>query len=231
MPTVLVTGANRGLGLEFTRQYAAAGWRVLATCRTPDGAPALDRVAAEHGDRIAIHRLDVDDRASVDALAAGLGESAIDLLLNNAGTAGKRPFDFGAIDYADWARTLAINTLAPLRVIEALVDAVGRSERRVIATLSSRMGSIGENDSGGAYAYRSSKAALNAALKSLAIDLARRRIVVVALHPGWVATDMGGDKAPLSPTESVTGLRRVIEDLGAADTGRFLSYDGDEIAW
>ena len=231
MPSILITGASRGLGLEFTGQYAEAGWRVHASCRDPDAASRLAELAAEAPDRVAVHRLDVADGGQATALAAALAGEPIDVLLNNAGVYGGKRKPLGETDYATWQHTLDINVLGPMRVAEAFADHVARSERRLIVCISSKMGSMAENTSGGAYIYRSSKAALNAVVRSLAMDLNERGIAVVCFHPGWVATDMGGPEAPLEAPESVGGMRSVIERLTAADSGKFLNYDGSEVPW
>lgn len=237
MPTVLITGANRGLGLELARQYAGDGWRVLACSRHPDAAE-LEALAQGHPG-VSLHRLEVTDAASVGALALALRETAIDVLLNVAGVMHRRAAAadgtsraaFGALDYEDWERVLAVNVLGQARVAEALVDHVAASEQKKIVTLSSELGSVGANKTGGLYAYRSSKAAVNAVMKSMAIDLAPRAIIAVPMHPGWVRTDMGGPKAPLSAEESAAGMRRVIAGLTPADSGRFLQWDGKELPW
>ncbi len=230
MPSILITGASRGLGLEFARQYGEAGWRVHASCRNPEAAADLDALAAGAPDRVSVHRLDVADGGQVTALAAALDEP-IDLLLNNAGVYGGERKPFGETDYTTWQETLDINVLGPMRVAEAFAGHVARGERRLIVCISSQKGSMGANTSGGAYIYRSSKAGLNAVVKSLALDLKQRGITVVCFHPGWVATDMGGAEAPLSPPESVGGMRAVIERLTPADTGSFLDYDGSAVPW
>ncbi len=231
MATILITGANRGLGLEFATQYAGAGWRVHATCRDPDAADALNALARAAPAEVAVHRLDVADRAHARTLAAALAGEPIDVLLNNAGVSGGRHRVFGKTDYAQWERTLGVNVLGPMRVAEAFADRVAASARRLIVCVSSRMGSIAANVDGGSYVYRSSKAALNAVVKSLAADLGDRGITVVAIHPGWVRTDMGGAHASLSPAISVGALRSMIDRLAPADNGTFLNYDGVEIPW
>jgi NAD(P)-dependent dehydrogenase (short-subunit alcohol dehydrogenase family) len=175
--------------------------------------------------------LDVTNPSSTKAAAAELDDQAIDLLINNAGVMGARGQSIGNIDYDAWAKVLDANTMGPMRVAEAFVDNVARSERKLIVTITSGMGSIGDNTSGGAFAYRSSKAAVNMVMRSLAIDLAPRGITCVVVNPGWVQTDMGGPQATLTTTDSVKRLRRLIETLGPAQSGKFFNYDGREYAW
>jgi NAD(P)-dependent dehydrogenase (short-subunit alcohol dehydrogenase family) len=230
MPSALITGANRGLGLEFARQYVADGWQVYATCRDPETASELRELADASGGKLRILRLGVTDLASVKAAAYDLEGQAIDLVLNNAGVGGARGQSVGNIDYDAWAKVLDVNTMGPMRVSEAFVDHVARSERKLIVTLTSGMGSIGDNSSGGAFAYRSSKAAVNMVMRSLAIDLAERGISSVVVNPGWVRTDMGGTDATLSPAESVARLRRLIEHLAPTHSGKFFNHDGREYA-
>lgn len=227
MPTCLITGAGRGIGLEFTRQYAADGWRVLATCRTAEAARALGDI----GDNVQAHQLDVTDFARVEALAAALSGEAIDLLINNAGIYGPRSMTYDSVDYGAWAEVLRVDTMAPLKVSAQFTPHVARSTLKRIVTLTSKMGSMADNGSGGAYVYRSAKAALNAVMRSLAIDLRSKGIVVVVLHPGWVRTDMGGSGATLEVFESVAGMRDVIDRLRPEDSGRFLNYDGTMAPW
>ena len=226
MPSVLITGSNRGIGLALARAYAADGWRVIATCRAPTGARELQALAGD----ISLRRLDVTEQDQIAALAANV-TSPIDILINNAGIYGPRDPALGVLDAAAWAGVLRVNTIAPIMVAEAFAGHVADSGRKTMAFLSSRMGSIGENTSGGSMIYRSSKAALNAAVKSLAIDLAPRGIKILVLHPGWVKTDMGGAGAPITPEESVAGLRQVIDGVTAPMSGRFWSTDGAEISW
>ena len=231
MPSTLITGANRGLGFEFARQYLADGWQVYAACRNPQSASELRRLADASDDKLQILALDVIDPVSVQAAAAKLDGQAIDLLLNNAGIGGPRGQSVGNIDYEAWAKVLNVNTMGPLRVSEAFVDHVAQSERKLIVTITSGMGSLADNTSGGAYAYRSSKAAVNMVMRSLAIDLAPRGIACVVINPGWVLTDMGGPHATLTTAESVKKLRRLIETLGPGQSGKFFNYDGREYAW
>src|SRR5262245_55597459 len=231
MPSTLITGANRGLGLEFARQYASDGWQVYATCRNPDSATELRRLPDIDVDKLRILQLDVSDFASVKAVAAKLAGQPIDVLINNAGVGGAPNQTIGNINYEAWAKVLDANTMGPMRVSEAFVDNVARSERKTIVTLTSGMGSIADNTSGGAFAYRSSKAAVNMVMRSLAIGLAPRGITCVVINPGWVQTDMGGPHATLSPAESVSRLRRLIDSLGPAQSGKFFNHDGREYAW
>jgi len=231
MPSALITGANRGLGLEFARQYLAERWQVYAACRYPDSASELRRLADASDDKLQMLALDVTDPVNVKAAATELDGQAIDLLLNNAGVGGARGQTIGNIDYDAWAKVLDANTMGPMRVSEAFVDHVARSDRKLIVTLTSGMGSIADNTSGGAFAYRSSKAAVNMVVRSLAIDLAPRGITCVVVNPGWVRTDMGGSHATLTPAESVKRLRDLIETLGSAQSGKFYNHDGREYPW
>ena len=182
-------------------------------------------------DKLRILALDVTDPASVKAAAAELDGQAIDLLLNNAGVGGARGQTVGNIDYEAWAKVLDVNTMGPMRVSEAFVDHVARSERKLIVTLTSGMGSIADNTSGGSIAYRSSKAAVNMVMRSLAIDLAPRGITCVVINPGWVHTDMGGPNATLEPSESISQMRRLIATLGPEQSGKFFNYTGREYPW
>lgn len=227
MPTVLITGSNRGIGLEYARQYLADGWKVIATCRNPDKATEL---ASLEGD-IDIHALDVTDFGQVQGLAKTLRKEPVDLLLNNAGIYGPRPSKLGGIDYDIWEDVMRINVMAPLKVCESFRDHVAASELKKIAVMTSKMGSMGDNESGASYVYRSSKAALNAVAKSLSVDLQIKGIAVAILHPGWVRTDMGGPSGLIGVEDSVTGLRRVIDNLNLQTSGRFYNYDGSEIPW
>ena len=236
MPSMLVTGANRGLGLEMVHQFSTDGWRIHACCRSPATADALTAFAAESAGAISVHPLDVGSPDQIDALAAALRGTPIDMLVNNAGVLGhsieaRAPGAFGTLDYAAWERVHAINTAAPLRVAEAFVDHVAASERKLMFFMSTHMGSITDLADGGFYPYRSSKAALNLLVKALSIDLASRGVRTLAVHPGWVSTDMGGTGAPVSPPESVAGIRRVVAGYGGDQTGRFYQYDGTELPW
>ncbi len=225
---VLITGANRGLGLEFAKQYAADGWGVLACCRQPQSASALQSIASTHAN-VQIFALDVANFAQIDALALQLKDQSIDVLINNAGV--YPPSSFGDTNYDEWAKAFKVNSMAALKMAEAFVQHLTRSQLKKIATLTSKMGSIDDNTSGESYSYRASKTAVNMVMKSLSIDLKPYGISVVTLHPGWVQTDMGGINALINAHTSVTGLRNVIEHLNLSNTGKFIAYDGKEIAW
>jgi NAD(P)-dependent dehydrogenase (short-subunit alcohol dehydrogenase family) len=229
--TVLVTGANRGLGLEFARQYAADGWRVFAGCRSPQYAEELRELAGDSGGRIRVFGIDVTSGPSVKAAAAELKGQSLDLLINNAGVGGPRGERLGDLDYVAWARVLEANTLGPMRVVEAFVDHIASGRDKRIVTITSGMGSIADNTSGGSYAYRSSKVAVNMVMKSLALDLAPRGITCIVMNPGWVRTDMGGPRGTLAPEESIRAMRAVIGKLKPGDSGKFFNYDGKTYPW
>lgn len=225
MPTVLITGASRGLGLEFARQYAHAGWRVIATCRDPGCSGKLTGLPG-----VETHALDSADFGWIKVLAKKLEGRAIDLLLCNAAQFGGDQ-EFGQVEPEDFLETLNVNVVGPMMMAQSFLPHVMASKGRVMAFMSSRMGSMADNASGGYYIYRASKAGLNAVVKSLSVDLEAKGVVALALHPGWVKTDMGGPAAPLSPEQSIAGLRKVLESVTSMHSGKFLSYDGEEIPW
>lgn len=229
MPTILVTGANRGLGLALCEAFAADGWSVVAAARDVAHIPPID------GDVTAL-ALDVTDGDSVAAAAALLAGRPIDVLCNNAGVFGQRDdewghFDLDGIDYDSWRGAFEVNVLGPLRVTTALAANLLAGEKKILCQISSRMGSIAKAETGGAASFRVTKSALNMLNRCLSHALADKGVTSVVLHPGWVRTDMGGADAPLDPATSAAGLKRVIEGLGPADTGRFLSWRGEEIPW
>jgi NAD(P)-dependent dehydrogenase (short-subunit alcohol dehydrogenase family) len=226
MPTVLITGANRGIGLELARQYAADGWSVIATCRALKDAGELKKIKGE----IRIETLEVTDQRQVKALAKKLKDEAIDVLLNNAGMLTGYE-GFGKTDTESWLQTLHVNTVAPLQIAEAFIEHVARSDQKKIVSITSGMGSIGRGPDGGAYAYRSSKAALNMVMATAGNDLKSRKIAVAVISPGWVKTDMGGPSASITPKTSADGIRKVIAKLGAKTSGHFFNYSGEEIPW
>jgi NAD(P)-dependent dehydrogenase (short-subunit alcohol dehydrogenase family) len=225
MPTVLVTGAGRGLGLEFAKQYAADGWRIIATVRDVKKAKELEAL----GSAVTLHRLDVMDFKATAALGRELAREAIDVVIANAGVSPGHQVSLTEVDKPAWLHTFEVNSVAPMALAGAFLPALKRGEGKRLIAISSRMGSIGDNSAGGSYPYRASKAALNAAWHSLALD--HREVIAVVLHPGWVKTDMGGAGAPVSPKESIAGMRRVIAKLTPADSGRFFNYDGADIPW
>ncbi|MDN3555155.1 SDR family oxidoreductase [Halomonas maura] len=220
MPTVLITGANRGVGLALARHYHGEGWHVIGACRTPS--PQLDAVA----ERV-IDGIDVTSPADVARLAAALDGRRLDVLINNAGMLHDEAL--GELDFAAIRAQMEINAYAPLRVVEALLPCLGEGAR--IANITSRMGSIADNDSGGRYGYRASKAALNAFGKSLAVDLAPRGIAVAQLHPGYVKTRMVNFGGLIGPEEAAAGIAARIEALTLATSGGFWHSNGEPLPW
>jgi NAD(P)-dependent dehydrogenase (short-subunit alcohol dehydrogenase family) len=229
MSRYVVTGTNRGIGLEFVKQLLAQGHEVIATARDPEAVSALKALQAEGNLRLL--PLDISDEGSVAAFVSAVGAEPIDVLINNAGVYGPREASLGSLRTADWAEVMLIDLIAPLMLTQALLPALRRGKDKRIAFLSSMMGSIADNSSGGSYIYRSAKAGLNQAVKSLAVDLAKEDFIVLPLHPGWVKTDMGGPNAMIDTTISVTGLLQRIQKTTTADSGKFLNYDGKVIAW
>ena len=227
MPTVFITGAGRGIGLELARQYADANWQVIAGVRSAEGGEAVLNLPGD----VAAVSLDVADPAEVSILAERMKGVAIDLLICNAGVYGPRSQALGDLDYPGWEDVLRVNTLGPLRIIEAFLDHLRAGSDRTIVAITSKMGSIADNGSGRQYYYRSSKAALNAAMRSVAIDLAADGFRIAVLHPGWVRTDMGGPNALISVEQSVDGMRAVIAGLTPETSGGFFNYDGRPIPW
>ena len=232
MQRSFITGANRGIGFGLVRHLLARGDRVFAGCRNPEQAYELNALQHEHGDQLSVVPLDVTDPAAVNSAAATLQglTDGLDLLINNAGVGGGRQ-NLGGLQPDDLLATLRVNTVGPLLVSQALLPLLKKGRRPAIINITSRMGSVDDNCSGGSYAYRASKAALNMVNKSLAVDLAGAGIIAVVIHPGWVQTDMGGAHARISVDTSVQGMLAVIAGLSASDTGRFLAWDGEEIPW
>jgi NAD(P)-dependent dehydrogenase (short-subunit alcohol dehydrogenase family) len=227
--SVLITGANRGLGLEFARQYLRAGWTVIATARDPAAAKDL----AALGDGLRIVPLDVTSAESVAALATALNGQPIDLLINNAGVGvgldgGPHLADL-KID--EFEHVLRVNAVGPVRVTQALLPNLRAGKGRTVVGITSTLGSITANRQGGFYGYRESKAALDMFVRSIAAELKDEGFTCVALFPGWVKTDMGGPDAQLTPEQSVTGMRRVLDGLKPEDSGKFLGFDGSKSPW
>lgn len=231
MKTILITGANRGLGLEFCKQYARDGWQVLACCRVPEKAAELAQLAQTH-QNVSVFPLDLSDLTQIDALAKQLDGAEIDVLLNNAGIYGDvAGRGFGNLDYTQWQHIMQVNVFAPVRMTEVFLPHLQRGKLKTVVAMSSLMGSMADNGSGGSILYRSSKAALNAAMKSISLDIRYKEIAVLILHPGWVKTDMGGINAPMESPDSVTKMRNTIANFGLGKTGEFLRYDGTSLPW
>jgi len=232
MPSVMITGASRGIGLECARQFAEGGWRVYATCRDPFEAGELRRLD-EQLDHISMHRLDVTAPAQVATLARGLPTAKIDVLLHSAGVwlDMDSTLRIGKLRFEDWEETMQVNVLGPARVTDAMIEQVARSDRRLVVGISSDMGCVSNITSPGSYAYRASKAGMNAMFHGMAHELRRRDVGVLLLHPGWVRTAMGGESATLSPAESAKGLMARIEEFSMEQTGKIYSYNGRELKW
>ncbi len=234
MSTVLITGANRGLGLEFARQYAADGWEVIATSRNPDKGEDLQQLL-KRNNKVSLQALDVTSGKSVEALARAVGGRAIDLLILNSAIYARKGTKIGEIDFDAWREALETNLVGAVRVAEALLENVAASKRKQIAAISTGMGSMQALQStigfGAAYQYRTSKAALNMAMSILAKELEPRGISVVIFDPGWVQTDMGGANAALTPQESIGGMRTVLAGDPMLLTGKFVGYDGRPRPW
>ena len=240
MRRVVVTGANRGLGLELTRQLLAAGDEVVATAREPKKADELHKLAATSGGRGTVVRLDVSDPAEVDAAALQIGErfDAVDVLINNAGiwAATGEPERASAGPLAELRpepvlEVLQVNAVAAILVTQALAPRLAAARRAVVVNLSSGLGSLERTTGRGNIAYAMSKAALNMVTCQLAAELAGQGTVVVSLSPGWVATDMGGPSASLEPPESVQGILNVLDALTPAQSGSFLDHTGARLPW
>ena len=230
MPTLLITGANRGIGLELTKQYLENGWEVHACCRQPETAQDLSSLTDQHP-QLTIHALEVTNDAQMDALKAALKGKPVDILLNNAGVHAKKAAQFGNTDTDAWEEAVAVNLIAPMKMMEHFVENVASSDKKIIASMSSKMGSIEDNTSGGSYAYRATKAALNAVMVSAAHDLRHLDITALILHPGWVRTDMGGPHGELSVAESAQKLRKILDECDITDSGKFFDIDGSIIPW
>ena len=232
METTLITGANRGIGLEFSRQFAENGWCVLACSRNLERSDALNKLATEYPEQITLYTLDVTDHGQIKKLSKTLANKPIDLLINNAGVFPDiNDRSFGQTDYDAWAYAFLVNTMAPLKMAEAFITQITQSNRKTIVTITSKMGSVADNGRGGSYIYRSSKSAVNMVVKSIAIDLKSNGIISVLLHPGWVRTDMGGPSGLISVEQSVSGMLSVIREVTSADSGKFIAFDGKIIPW
>ena len=227
--TVLITGANRGIGLEFAKEYYAAGWNVIATAREPGAAKELK----ELGEGVRIVQLDVTSAESVAAMTKTLDKQPIDLLINNAGvgvgTEGGKGLE--NLKMEDFERVFQVNTVGPVRVTQALLPNLRAGKGKKIVGISSGLGSVTWNNGGGYYGYRESKAALDMFMRTLAAELKPEGFICIPIIPGWVKTDMGGPNAQLSPEQSVSGMRKVIDGLKPEDSGKFWSHDGTNVPW
>lgn len=232
MPRALITGSNRGLGLEWVRQYAQEGWRVYATCRHPLEAHELQDLAAQNK-QVTVRRLDVTRPEEMNAVAVELMKEPIDVLINNAGVYLEkyRDVELGKICYEQWLYTFRVNTLGAVRVTQCFCEHVARSEKKLVVVISTHMASIADIASPGAYYYRSTKAALNAVMEGVTFELKPRGIGLLILHPGWVQTRMGGEGTSLMPPESVSGMRTLVDSFTLDLSGRFFRYDGIEMPW
>ena len=226
----LVTAGNRGIGLEFVDQLLERGDRVTTTARHPDQADELHDILDDHPDRSSLHKLDVTDADSVAKLERVLADDTLDVLINNAGrlTRGGSPDDF---DFQEIRGDFEVNAIGPLRVVESALPALRRADQAKVVNLTSKMGSIADNGSGGSYAYRMSKAALNMATVSLARDLSEEAIIAFVIHPGWVKTRMGGSNALITTERSVSNMLEVIDGATLEDSGKFHEWNGNEIPW
>lgn len=229
MAKYLITGTNRGIGLELVEQTLAQGHEVIATCRDPASAEGLK--ALKSGGNLRVLPLDLGSAASRESLADALQGEAIDVLINNAGVYGPRDAVLGSLGESDWAEVMLIDVIAPVLLTQSLLTSLRKGSERRIAFLSSKMGSIADNGSGGSYIYRSAKTALNQAVKCMSIDLQPEQFIVLSLHPGWVLTDMGGPGALIDTGTSVHGLLQVIQEARPVDNGSFIAYDGKRIPW
>ena len=230
MTNVLITGANRGLGLGFVKNYLGKDVNVVSTTRDIKGSTELLALKEIFRDKLEIFELDLIKESAGDTIANLIGDRPIDILINNAGV-GSTNQHFEAVSPKPWLEVLKVNLIAPLMITQSIINNVKKGSDKKIYFLSSQLGSIGDNASGGMYIYRSSKTGLNQVVKSLSVDLKPQGITVVSLHPGWVKTDMGGPNAPVSIDESIEGMMQVIDTTDIRDTGRFFNYDGKELPW
>ncbi|MDE0245085.1 MAG: SDR family oxidoreductase [Gammaproteobacteria bacterium] len=235
--TWLITGANRGIGLGYATQLLAMGEKVIAGVRDPDNAESLIDLGRQYKPLLNISRLDMNDWDSIDSFAGNLEEERVDYLINNAGLYGgswtedSHRQSIDSMDYELWEEIMRVNVIAQFRLTRALEASLMRSDNALVVMMSSDMGSIGNNDHGQSYAYRTSKAALNMIARSLAVDLRERGIRVISMAPGWTQTALGGWTATWSVEDTVAKQIKVVTALGPEDTGRFLNLHGESVPW
>ena len=236
MPRILITGASRGLGLEHAKQYLAKDWEVIATARNPESSPGLKALDSHHADRLRRIQMDVTDHLRLEAVAEELAGQSLDILLNNAGTYGPKSAFEGmyyqsleSMDYDLWREMHEINVMAAFKVAVCFKPHLEAAAHPLLVNMSSDMGSIGNNSIGHAYAYRSSKAALNMLTKGMAIEW--QNLNVIAMAPGWCRTDLGGPEAPVDPVESVRMQQELFERLEFSRSGEFIDRFGEKVNW
>lgn len=227
----LITGANRGIGLALVEEALARGIHVVACCREPERATELNALMRARDGHLQVAPLEVTNAVQVQRLAAQVQGEGLDYVLANAGVYGPKGLALDELEASVWTEVMRINTIAPIELLRAMVPALEAGQRKVFVAMSSKMGSIGDNASGGSYVYRSSKAALNAAVRSAALDLRERGLTVVPVHPGWVQTEMGGPSALITTAECARTLWDLFQGLTLEHSGRFLERDGRVIPW
>tara|TARA_X000000950_G_scaffold274702_1_gene360130 strand:+ start:1038 stop:1730 length:693 start_codon:yes stop_codon:yes gene_type:complete len=230
MATVLITGTNRGLGLEFVKHFLGRSDTVIATCRDSSSATELQALAANN-ENLSLKNLDVSDEQSMAAFASELKDTPIDMFINNAGVYGPRDANFGNVGSSEWEQVIRVNAIAPMLLTQLIIGSLRQGTEKKLVYVTSKMGSIEDNKGGGSYIYRSSKTALNSVVKSLSVDLACEGFSVAVVHPGWVRTDMGGPNGLIDVQTSVSGMLAVIDGLSPDNAGDFFNYDGSLIPW
>ena len=228
--SILITGTNRGIGLEFVKHYLKKNEKVIATCRNKNSAKELLELK-NTTNNLSLVELDVSNPNSINELTSKIIDQPIDIFINNAGVFGPRNTEFGNFNAKEWLDVFNINTIAPLLITQKILKNLRLGKNKKLVFISSKVGSIEENTGGSMYIYRSSKTALNQVIKSLSIDLKDENFIATALHPGWVQTDMGGQNALINTKTSVKGMAEVIDSLVLKNSGRFYNYDGSSISW
>ena len=228
--SILITGTNRGIGLEFVKHYLKNNEKVIATCRNKNSAKDLLKLKNTTSN-LSLVELDVSNPNSINEFASNITDQPIDTFINNAGVFGPRNNEFGNFNAKEWLDVFNINTIAPLLITQKILKNLRLGKNKKLAFISSKVGSIEDNTGGGMYIYRTSKTALNQVIKSLSIDLKEENFIAVALHPGWVQTDMGGPNALIDTKTSVKGMAEVIDNLAPKNSGKFYNYDGSPIPW